>query len=1188
MSLWKKTLLLGAGVCLLTLTFITLVLPGIINSRASLWIAENTGRALKIESISINPFNLSIKINKLQLSEVEQGKTFVSWDLLRVSLSAASLYHRAAVIDELHIEKPYVHLERLPNDQFNFSDLLPETTEEAESTDITEPTRFSLNNLSINHGQIDLLDSSLDEAVQHTVRNLQLVLPAIGNLPYMVENPAQPLFKAEINDSEINLAGEVKPFSDIQEMQFKLELDDIDLPFYLGYIPTELPVDVRSGKLSLDLDLLYRIRPETGGEFEMAGTVDLASLNIYDRRQEQLFFLPLLQVVIAPSKPLEKNIHLSSLRIYNLEVLLQRDPQGEWNHARMASTQGKEPEVANEEASEPLSLRIDDIEVRDGVLFFTDELPGEAFATVAREINIDVKDFTLDGEQAIPFNLALQTDRSEKATIKGLFSLSPFTIILDTELNNIDSAAYEPYYEEMYNVPIEGRVDVSASIVSNPEQPFLLSNGQWKHHDGYMAFNEKEGLRIKENNISDISFDLARNRLEIGSADYIDSRLNFSRTTEGHWTILSENFPLLAKLTETTENQPAPEETSEGPAFSYRLGSLNIKNLTIDINDHLPATPTRLTTSVINLTFSNLAAPEKVESPFALTANFQQKGQIDIKGTASLADQSISMNTRLKRIPLGDLSPYIEEQFNLVLTDGYLNTSVQTNVAAIGQVPRVSFSGDIGINRFHLIDSLHQEDLLKWDSLQIAGIKGEMEPLVLGIESITLSDYFAKVLIDEEARLNLTEAFRNKNSLESDEQPELEETTAEEAETTTAPDIKIDAITLQGGQVDFTDRNLIRTFTADMRQLGGRIEGLNSAADTRAEVDLRGQLRSQSPLQISGVINPLAEKLYLDLKLNFNDIELSPLSPYSGNYVGYLIEKGKLNLALEYYIEDNELKAKNKVFLDQFSFGDKVESKNSTGLPVKLAVALLKDGNGEIHLDIPVSGSLEDPQFSIGGVIWTVVKNLLVKVATSPFALLGAMFGDSDEDFSHISFTYGSSSLSSTEEEKLQRMAQALADRPSLEVEVSGFVDTENDEEGYRSEYLNKQVKRLKYLDMIKNEEFAEGSTEEDVVVPVEEYDEYLWQVYRKTDFPKPSNFIGMTKKLPSPEMEKLIYTNTEVTTDDLAELAQARALAVKRYLIEEGQLEPERIFLKEPDITESPEDETTYRARVELGATVH
>ncbi len=594
-----------------------------------------------------------------------------------------------------------------------------------------------------------------------------------------------------------------------------------------------------------------------------------------------------------------------------------------------------------------------------------------------------------------------------------------------------------------------------------------------------------------------------------------------------------------------------------------------------------------MNTSAINLIFNNLAAPEKVESPFTLSALFQRKGEIDIKGTASLADQSISMSSLLKRIPLASLSPYIEEHLNLVLTDGYLNTKLQTTVAPGSETRQLSFSGDIGVSRFHLIDSLHQEDLLKWNSLQVAGIEGGMEPLNLEIESITLSDYFAKVLIDEETRLNLAEAFSKKDELEDRGEQKQESSPVEEPETTTPPVIKINTITLQGGHVDFTDRHLSRLFSADMRDLGGRIEGVSSEAESRAKVDLRGQLRSQSPLQISGVINPLAEKLFLDLKLNFHDIELSPLSPYSGDYVGYLIEKGKLNLTLEYYLEDNQLKAKNKVFLDQFSFGDEIESENSTELPVKLAVALLKDRNGEIHLDIPVSGSLEDPQFSIGGVIWTVVKNLLVKVATSPFALLGAMFGDGEEDFSHISFAYGSSSLSSAEMEKLQRMAQALADRPSIDVEVSGFVDLENDEDGYRSEQLTRQVKRLKYLDLVKNDQLEEGRTEENVVVPVEEYDEYLWQVYRKSDFPKPRNFIGITKKIPPAEMEKLIFTHTEVSPDDLAELAQARALAVQRYLIDKGQLEPKRIFLKKPDITAAPEEETTYRARVELGAAV-
>lgn len=1183
MSLWKKALLIGAGLSLIILVFITLVLPGIISSRASHWVSENTGRTLTIESISINPFNLSIAINKLQLSEANQETTFVSWDLLRLSVSMASLYHRAAVIDELQIEKPYLHLEKLSAEHFNFSDLIPEKTADAEHAADKELSRFSLNNLSVNQGRIDFLDSSLEVAVQHNVRNLQLALPSLGNLPYMVDNPVRPLFKAEINDAEINLEGTAKPFSDVQEMQIELELDDIDLPFYLGYVPVELPVDIRSGKLSFDLDLRYRLSPVTGGEFELEGQVDLAALNIYDKQQEQLFFLPLLRIQVSPSKPLEKDIHLSSLHIYNLEVQLKRDSQGQWNHARMASTQGEAPEVANKELPDPLNLRIDNLEVRDGVLFFIDDLPNKTFATAAREINIDVKDFILQEGQDSPFNLALQTDRDEKVGGKGVVSLSPFAITLDAEINNLDTAAYEPYYEDVYSLPIEGRIDLTGKIASNPEQPFLLTNGQWKHRNAYMAFNEKEGLRVEENVISDISFDLAKNRLEVGSAIYTGSRINFSRSTEGDWSFLSNNFPILATLTETAEKQPVQESVAEGPAFSYRIGRIDIKNLTIDVNDNLPATPTRLTGSDINLTFSNLAAPEKVESPFTFTANFQQKGQIDIKGTASLADQSISMVTLLKHIPLGTLSPYIEEQFNLVLTDGYLNTRLQSSVSAGREPLHLSFSGDIGINRLHLIDGLHQEDLLKSGSLQIEGMQGGAQPPVLEIKSITLSDYYAKVLIDEEQRLNLAEAFKNKHALEKNPEPEQKVTPVDEA---ASPNIKIDAITLQGGHVDFTDRHLFRLFTADMRELGGSIKGLSSAADTLAEVDLRGELRSQSPLQINGVINPLAEKLFLDLKLSFQDIELSPLSPYSGTYVGYLVEKGKLNLELEYFIEDNHLTARNKVFLDQFSFGDEIESENAIDLPVKLAVALLKDRNGEIHLDIPVTGSLDDPQFSIGGVIWQVIKNLLVKVATSPFSLLGALFGGGDEDFSQVSFAYGSSSLSEAEQEKLLHMAQALADRPGLDVEVSGFIDPEKDAEGYRKESLNKQVKRLKYLDLVKTEGLAEGMTEEDVVVPAEEYDEYLWQVYRKADFPKPRNFIGMTQKLSPTEMEKLIYTNTEVTSNDLAELAQDRALAVQSFLVDKGQLAKERIFLKKPDITAGRE-ETGHRARVEFGVRV-
>ncbi|MEN8686146.1 MAG: DUF748 domain-containing protein [Desulfuromonadales bacterium] len=1187
-------------IILLLFGFVTLVLPGIVVDQAKSLVAGETGRSLSIGSLSINPFGLTVTVNDLSLSEVDPDTPFISWYKLTVSLSLKSLYHMAPIVDALHLERPYLHLERLAENRFNFSSLIPPPEEPADPAPAGEPVRFSLNNLTIRDGTIELVDSSLEEPVQHTIRELNLALPAIGNLPYMVENPVQPMLHAIVNDAPLDIKGELKPFSASQEMLFHLALDNIDLPFYLGYVPVKLPIQLRNGRLSFDLKLLYRLAAESGPELELQGHLDLASLDILDRQKERLFFLPLLQVDIAPTYPLSQDIHLSNLRVYNLEVHLNRDKKGVWNHSRlkMANAQADgEPAETSEaavdtEPGSPLKLLIDDVEIRDGVVHFRDDVPVGGFQTTAREINIDLEKFALDAREPIPLSLSLETGHEEKITVTGDFLLNPLTFNLHIELSDLKTAIYEPYYRAFYSVPLEGLMSIEADLHGSPSQPLLVTDGHVAWHDAYMAFNKTEGLGLELVEITGLSFDLAKNRLEVATYRGSNAKISFSRNKAGYWTLLSENFPILAKLAEAPNEAPAPPPNSEGPAFSYQIGELAFVNWQFDIRDDLPKSPVQLQARDFNLTFRNLAAPDKVRSPFEFSTRFGRQGQVKLAGTASLAEQSLDLQGQLRNIALMTFAPYFSEQANIVLQDGTLNLAAKASITPGQEGFKVGFNGDLGISRFHLLGGTHNEDLIKWDSLQIAKIKGQTAPMELAIESITLSDYFAKVLIDEEARLNLVEAF-------SAAAPAIEDETAESTLPATTqtervaagdnrPAIRIEAVTLQGGQIDFTDRHLPKTFYADMRAVGGRISGLDSDPATRAEVDLRGRLRGQSPLTISGSVNPLAEKLFLDLKLSFLDIDLSPMSPYSANYVGYLIEKGKLNLALEYKIEDNRLQANNEVFLDQFTFGQPVDSEEATGLPVKLAVALLKDRNGEIRLDIPVSGDLEDPQFSITGVVWTIIKNLLVKAATSPFALLGALLGGGEEDFSSINFDYGSARLNPAEQDKLQRMSQALLDRPGLDVEVSGYIDPDNDPEGYRQEQLSTAIRRLKYLDLVEGEALPEGFSEEDVTVSDEEYADYLWQVYRDKDFPKPRNFIGLTKQLPASEMEKLIYANTEVNAEVLGKLAQARALAVQNFLTEDGQLPKDRIFLKEPDITSAPDEATANRARVELGAAVH
>ena len=371
-------------------------------------------------------------------------------------------------------------------------------------------------------------------------------------------------------------------------------------------------------------------------------------------------------------------------------------------------------------------------------------------------------------------------------------------------------------------------------------------------------------------------------------------------------------------------------------------------------------------------------------------------------------------------------------------------------------------------------------------------------------------------------------------------------------------------MTLQGGTIEFIDESVTPRFTSKMLETGGRISGLSSEADTTAEVDLIGRLNNHAPLEITGRINPLATELFVDLKVSLRDMDLSPLTPYSGKYVGYTIEKGKLFVDTKYLIKGNKIKAETSFFLDQFNFGEAVESEKALKLPVKMAIALLKDRKGEIHLDLPVSGDLDDPEFSIGPVIFKMIMNLIVKAVSSPFALLGAMFGGGEE-LSFVEFDYGSSLLTEATVAKLATLAKAMVDRPALKLEITGRVDAEKDREALIQQRFDEKVKRQKREAMAKQDKNIDLAA---VVVEPDEYEKYLRKAYDLEDFPKPRNNLGLKKKLPVPEMEKLMLTHIEISDDDLRELAAERAQRIQDHLVVTGQIEAERLFLLAPDFS--------------------
>ena len=328
-------------------------------------------------------------------------------------------------------------------------------------------------------------------------------------------------------------------------------------------------------------------------------------------------------------------------------------------------------------------------------------------------------------------------------------------------------------------------------------------------------------------------------------------------------------------------------------------------------------------------------------------------------------------------------------------------------------------------------------------------------------------------------------------------------------------------------------------------------------------------------------MNPLAGNLFVDLKLDFRDFDLSSLSPYSGKYVGYEISKGKLILDLKYLIEDRKLESTNSVVLDQITFGRRVESPSATKLPVRFALNLLKNRQGAVELDIPVSGSIDDPEFRIGSVIVRLVVNFIIKAVSSPFALLGALIGGNGDALSYAEFDPGSVLLTEQAVAKLDNLAEALFQRPGLTLEIKGHVDRRLDSLALRDVKFARAVKAEKLSYMLRMGK--EVPALDAVVMEDGEYEKYLWAAYKKADFPKPQNFLGMTKKLPVEEQEKLMLANIIVTEDDLYGLAERRAGAVKDYMLAIGKVEPERLFMVRPETLEPEERPGVMPGRVEF-----
>ncbi|MCW5625905.1 MAG: DUF748 domain-containing protein [Burkholderiales bacterium] len=1179
---WGR-IVIGVGIALAALVaFGFFAAPPIVKSVLTRQLTEQLERPVSIGTIRINPLLLTIQIDDFVVRERSGDARFVAFETLRVDLQFESIWRRAPVLREVYLAKPYVNVVRVDTQHYNFSDLIEKFTREPPDPN-AEPVHFSLNNIRIEGGSIDFDDRP--ERTRHTVRNLTVGVPFVSNLPYLGDVFVQPAFGATINGTPFKLTGKTKPFSDARDTNLTAAFTGIDVPHYLNYVPVELPFRLSSAKLDAALDLTFSQPVGQAPKLSITGTTALREFEIRERDDRPMLKFPRLAVTLQQIDVFARRFDIQDIVLDQPALAVRRAADGSINLAALAAVGDNEPSpttpAAPEKKSGPdMQLRIAEFRIDGAAVEFTDAVPSGSFSAKLSPLNIAVRDFDLAPGAASKAHLDVRSDGGESLTVDVEFGLAERRFAGTAKLDGVSPQRFVAYYRDqvLFDI-VDGQLNLAtdftfANASEAPQLTLASASASLANVRLRKRGDKDDFLTLAELAVSDTSLDLASRSVVIGDITSRKARIAVRRARNGDIN-LSQLLP--PDRIGPASSEASTADNTAGKPWSITLRKLLLDGYAVRFDDAVPADPVGVTLSPIRIAIDNLTLAPNAKTPATadVAIRLDTGGELKATGTVQPEPLDVAARVGVKNIAIEPFQPYFADLVNITLTSGMVAGDGQLKIRkrADGGLS-VGYDGTAAINKLATVDKANAEDFLKWESLFLNGVKYRDQPFTLEIREIALTDFFSRITIDEKGTLNLQGIVASDSP-----SPEASAAAPPPADASRKPaggakpppgsgqditkQIRIDQVTLQNGMIAFSDRFIRPTVSATLTEVGGRVTGLLSDAATRADVDLRGKLANQAPLSITGQVNPLSGDLFANLKVSFRDIDLPPFTPYSGRYAGYTIAKGKLSLDLDYHIEKRQLTAGNRIFIDQFNFGDKVQSADATGLPVQLAVSLLKDRNGRINLDIPVEGSLDDPKFRIGSVIWQVIVNLITKAVTAPFALIGSLFGGNGEELSYLDFAPGSAALDATAGQKLDALAKALRERPALTLEVRGHVEPEKDRAALLAAAFERKLKAQKLKDLAKKGD-APASVDAVTIEPGADYETWLEKAYKAEKFPKPRNVIGLEKGLPAPEMEKLMQTNIAIGDDQLRDLALDRARTVKDFLAKAGDIAPERVFLIE------------------------
>jgi hypothetical protein len=752
---------------------------------------------------------------------------------------------------------------------------------------------------------------------------------------------------------------------------------------------------------------------------------------------------------------------------------------GTFNFADLIPPPADKPAAPEPVPSKPRPIRIANLSVNSAAFAFADASRAQPFATDVGPLTFKLTNFLTAGDPKAPYEFSAVTEAGETFAWKGTVSIDPVRSVGEFSVGKVALKKYAPYYADRINADLlDGLLDVSARYsidLAEGSRQLALTDAAIKLSRLQVAARGTTTplIDLPSFTIEGLSADGLKPSATIRRIALDGGRLTVVREKDGSINLLNllvvAPTPAAPATVSATPAAPATSAPAVAPALpDVKLAEFALTGLAIDIEDRTTPTPATngivsLDVSVKNISLAEAAAPIALKLSVATLPS----GTIDVEGTAVREPLSADLAIKVASVPLAGVTPYVEPMLNIKIAGGAVSVDAKARLS--GKI--ASFQGDVVVDKFATVDGAKGEDFAGFTQFAIRGIDALSEPLTAKIAEISITDPSARVTVNADKTTNLNTILRTVPKPEPAAGSEASETVvvtpavpaAPAASSGPAPVWSLGKFTLSNGSATLSDRSVKPAARIALDHFSGTITGLSSADLQRADVDIRGKLNGSGVIAFTGKLDAKAATLapgaLTEILINVKGVDLSPISPYVGTYAGYELARSGLTVDVKARLTERKIDTNNVVTLNQFTLGAATNSPEATKLPVRLGVALLKDMDGNIVIDLPVKGSMDDPKFKIGRVVLNVLVNLLVKAATSPFSLIGAAFGGGGDELAYQDFSAGAATPLEAELKKIDTLRKALKGRPALNLDITGSFSPESDLDAVRDAILTKQVR---------------------------------------------------------------------------------------------------------------------------------